>query len=66
MTKGNSTTDSHGWTRIWNQELLKTLRKGIVHGFGIMLGMFGTGVMVVTVTGTIKTWASNEKLTAND
>ena len=66
MTNENSTTDSHGWTRIWNQEFLKTLRKGIVQGFGIMLGMFGTGVMAVAVTGTIKTWSSNDKLTAND
>jgi len=35
-------------------------------GFGIMLGMFGTGVMAVAVTGTIKTWTANEKLTASD
>ena len=35
-------------------------------GFGFMLGMFGTGVMAVAVTGTIKTWTANEKLTASD
>jgi len=35
-------------------------------GFGFMLGMFGTGVMAVAVTGTIKTWTTNDKLTAND
>ena len=66
MTKGNTTTDSHGWTQIWNQEFWKTLRKGIVYGFRVMLGMFGTGVMAVTVTGTIKTWACNDRMTAND
>ena len=41
-------------------------RKGLMMGFGIMLGMFGTGVMAVAVTGTIKTWTANEKLTAGD
>jgi hypothetical protein len=35
-------------------------------GFGFMLGVFGTGVMAVAVTGTIKTWTANEKLTASD
>jgi len=40
--------------------------KGLIMGFGIMLGMFGTGVMAVAVTGTIKTWTANEKLTASD
>ncbi|MCB1144861.1 MAG: tail fiber domain-containing protein [Leptospiraceae bacterium] len=66
MTKENTTTDSHRRTRIWNQEFFQTLRKGIVMGFGFMLGMFGTGVMAVAVTGTIKTWATNDKLSATD
>jgi len=46
--------------------LWQSFRKGLMMGFGIMLGMFGTGVMAVAVTGTIKTWTANEKLTASD
>jgi len=52
--------------RIWEQESFVVLRRGILHGFGFMIGMFGTGVMAVAVSGTIKTWSPNDKLSAND
>ncbi|MCB1145025.1 MAG: tail fiber domain-containing protein [Leptospiraceae bacterium] len=64
MTNQNTTTDSHRWTRIWNQEFLKTLRKGIVHGFGIMLGIFGTGLLLAVPSGVSSPWTSGDKLTA--
>ena len=37
----------------------QSFRKGLMMVFEIMLGMFGTGVMAVAVTGTIKTWTAN-------
>ena len=37
----------------------QSFRKGLMMGFGFMLGMFGTGVIAEAVTGNIKTWTAN-------
>ena len=68
MTKENTTTDRHGLTRMdtdLESGVLENYTQRNCDGFGIMLGKFGTEVMAVAVTG-IKTWSSNDKLTAND
>ncbi|MCB1144864.1 MAG: hypothetical protein H7A24_11105 [Leptospiraceae bacterium] len=64
MTKENTTTDSHGWSRIWNQEFFRIIRRGMLHGFGFMLGIFGTGLLLAVPSGVSSPWASGDKLTA--
>ncbi len=46
--------------------LLKTLRKGVVHGVGIFVGLLSSALLAVTINGAIKTWNSGETLTAVD
>jgi len=48
-SKQNSVTLSSSKCTTWRE----SFRKGLMMGFGIMLGMFGTGVMAVAVTGTM-------------
>ena len=64
MTKENTTTDLHRRTRIWNHVFFQTFLKGIVHGFGIMLGIFGTGLLLAVPSGVSSPWASGDNLTA--
>lgn len=44
---------------------MKDFKAGIIRGLGMLL-VFGTAVFAYTVSGTIKTWTSNEILTAAD
>ena len=48
------------------KNLLKSVSKSFVIGAAFALGMLTMGIFAVSVTGTIKTWATGDTLTATD
>jgi hypothetical protein len=43
-----------------------TLIKGFLAGLAFMVGIMTMGLLAITISGTIKTWTSGERLTAED